>query len=113
MILSPSPIQPMTLPRPSTSTLSKPSFSISALMQATTSPSSQDSEGWEIIARRKAVMSGPYAAAALLISSKFSSLAILFTSFLTPSLPVFCREEPVLLALPYSAGYAPSHTTLR
>ena len=57
MILSPSPIQPMTLPRPSISTLSKPSFSISALMQATTSFSSQLSLGWEIMARRKRLMS--------------------------------------------------------
>ncbi len=45
MIFSPSPMKPMTLPRPSTLTSSKPSFSISALMQATTSPSSQDSLG--------------------------------------------------------------------
>ena len=57
MIFSPSPIQPMTLPRPSTSTLSKPTFSISALMQATTSFSSQLSLGWEIISRRNRTMS--------------------------------------------------------
>ena len=57
MILSPLPIQPMTLPRPSTSTSSKPSFSISALMQATTSFSSQLSLGWEIMARRNALRS--------------------------------------------------------
>ena len=52
MIFSPWPIQPMTLPRPSISTLSKPSFSISALMHITTSFSSQLSLGWEIMSRR-------------------------------------------------------------
>ena len=45
MIFSPVPIQPMTLPKPSISTLSKPSFSISALMHMTTSFSSQLSLG--------------------------------------------------------------------
>ena len=50
-------VQPMTLPRPSISTLSKPSFSISALMHMTTSFSSQLSLGWEIISRRKRAMS--------------------------------------------------------
>ncbi len=67
MILSPSPMKPMTLPSPSTLTSSKPSFSISALMTATTSPSSQLSLGLEIMARRKAVIWGRYASAASLI----------------------------------------------
>ena len=62
-------MKPITLPRPSTSTWSKPSFSISALMQATTSPSSQDSLGCEIMARRKATMSLLYLLAASLIAS--------------------------------------------
>ena len=57
MILSPSPIQPIIFPRPSISTLSNPSFSISARIHSTTSFSSQLSLGWEIIARRNAIIS--------------------------------------------------------
>ena len=57
MIFSPSPIQPMTLPRPSISTLSKFSFFISASMHLTTPSSSQLSLGMAIMARRNFDMS--------------------------------------------------------